>query len=300
MREADHFVASVGGSPTNLAIVATRLGIPSAVLSATGDDYAADLVLAQLANFGVDTTFIRRDPRGATSMALLATVSADEGERQFYRQNPADALLEPAVAGELPWESLDTVAVSADSLANGSTPQAVRRITETARDLSLNVWWDLDLRESTWSADRPYSSIVPTFVKSSDFVIGTEDEFAAYFGHATTDAPLVDAAIRGSGLRRVVLKRGAHGVSLYLDGQREFDMPAQSALPVCTVGGGDTTAGALIAARCAGWSWRDALELAMTAAAWTVEQPYCSTGFPSATDLDLKPLEFGERMEAER
>ena len=36
-----------------------------------------------------------------------------------------------------------------------------------------------------------------------------------------------------------------------------------------------------MAARMAGRTWPQSMELAMKAAAWTVSQPYCSTGFPT-------------------
>lgn len=110
MADTATFRASVGGSPTNIAIVARRLGVPAAVLSAAGTDPAGDVVLSQLGATGVDTRWIGRLPAGSTSMAILATLSADQVERQFYRHDPTDAHVGPQAVPGLPWDSLRLVA----------------------------------------------------------------------------------------------------------------------------------------------------------------------------------------------
>ena len=67
MRDARTFVASVGGSPTDIAIVSQRLGVPAAGLTATGDDFAGQLVRRQLTDEGVDVRWVQTVPGAATS-----------------------------------------------------------------------------------------------------------------------------------------------------------------------------------------------------------------------------------------
>lgn len=290
LRDAEHFRASVGGSPTNIAIAARNLGIRTAVLSAVGADYAGELVLRKLAAFGVCIDLIANDVGGATSLALLSTVSPDAGERQFYRADPADTHLQVDAARRIRWGSLRAVALSADSLAAGTTPTLVDRVANEARARAIDVWWDLDLRMNSWTGPDHYAATVSRYIAPDDFVIGTEDEFRTYFSIAAEDSASIDQALRASGLRNIILKRGPLGAALYLDGVRELDAPALTSSPVCTVGGGDAAAGAVIAGRAAGLDWPRALKLSMQAAAWAVGQPYCSTGLPLATDLGIAPL----------
>jgi 5-dehydro-2-deoxygluconokinase len=289
MAQASTFRGTVGGSPTNIAIVAARLGLPSAVLSAVGADYAGELVRNQLAATGVCTDWVLTRP-GSTSMALLATLAADVGERQFYRHDPADTHVDPSVVPALPWASLEAIAVSADALARGQMADTVSTVIAQAHRHAIAVWCDLDLRPSTWADPGDYAQAVRPVVEDASVIVGTEDEFAALFGLDADDTAGVENALLSAAFGQVVLKRGAQGAALYIDGREQVAVPAQAVHPVCTVGGGDATAGSLIAARLNGADWPDALRLAMRVAAWTVEQPYCSTGFPTLADLGLADL----------
>lgn len=290
--EATSFRASVGGSPTNTAIVAQRLGMPAAVLSATGSDYAGELVVNQLADFGVSTAWVQRLPSGSTSLALLATLSADEGERQFYRDDPADAKVDAAIVPDLPWDSLRVVALSADALARGSMAETVAAVAKEAGRRGVPVWWDLDLRPSSWPDRATYAKTVRPAIAGATVVIGTEDEFAHLVDQDLADATTIRTAAQESRVQDVVLKLGSAGAMLISEAEPDLTVGAVSAAPVCTVGGGDATAGTLVAARSAGLSWKESLELSMRVAGWTVEQPFCSTGFPNLCDLGLDPL-FG-------
>ena len=110
---------------------------------------------------------------------LLATLDPDRGERQFYRDNPADFYVVPTVVDALPWESLRAVVVSADALAAGHMASTAAVVAQTAADRGVQVWWDLDLRSTSWTG-RKYADVVPVAVEGTAVVVGTEEEFAAF------------------------------------------------------------------------------------------------------------------------
>lgn len=288
--DATEYIASVGGSPANIAIVARRLGLSTAILSATGADFNGQFVRNQLRRHGVNTDWVLESPDGATSLALLSTLGVDRGERQFYRDDPADTHVDPSVVEDLPWSSLRAVVLSADALATGPMADTVAAVAHAAFDHGIEVWWDLDLRPNSWADARAYSAVVAAQVDRRAVVIGTEEEFAAFLDIEELSIDQFERAIRERGLTTAILKRGAKGATLYVDGSSAIEVAALSAEPVCTVGAGDATAGALVAARIAGKTWEQALNLAMVVAAWTVGQPYCSTGFPTPEDLGIEPL----------
>ena len=61
--EARHFVKSIGGSPTNVAVALARLGRRAAVFTKVGDDALGDYARTALAEeFGVDTRFVGTHP----------------------------------------------------------------------------------------------------------------------------------------------------------------------------------------------------------------------------------------------
>src|SRR5437879_2072167 len=84
------FAAYVGGSPTNIAVGAQRLGLRTAVLTAVGEDPVGDFILKFLKDEGVETKFIPRKPGTRTSAVVLGIEPPDKFPLVYYRDNCAD------------------------------------------------------------------------------------------------------------------------------------------------------------------------------------------------------------------
>src|SRR6266404_3781592 len=84
------FAAYVGGSPTNIAVGAQRLGLKAAVITAVGDDPVGDFILNFLVKEGVATKFIPRKPGTRTSAVVLGIEPPDKFPLVYYRDNCAD------------------------------------------------------------------------------------------------------------------------------------------------------------------------------------------------------------------
>ena len=88
------FAAYVGGSPTNIAVGARRLGLRSAVLTAVGEDPVGDFILKFLKDEGVDSSYITRKPVTRTSAVVLGIEPPDKFPLVYYRDNCADNQLD--------------------------------------------------------------------------------------------------------------------------------------------------------------------------------------------------------------
>src|SRR5437867_3336373 len=88
--EIKSFAAYVGGSPTNIAVGAQRLGLRTAVLTAVGEDPVGDFILHFLNKEGVETKFIPRKPGTRTSAVVLGIEPPDKFPLVYYRDNCAD------------------------------------------------------------------------------------------------------------------------------------------------------------------------------------------------------------------
>ena len=85
LAEVEGFDTAVGGSPVNIAIGVSRLGLKSATLTAVGEDGIGDFVLRYLDNEGVATDYIPRKPNTRTGLAILAIQPPDKFPLVFYR-----------------------------------------------------------------------------------------------------------------------------------------------------------------------------------------------------------------------
>src|SRR5438067_13612939 len=77
LHAARSFQKAVGGSPTNVAIAAARLGRRAAVYTKVGSDPFGDVVIAELEEFGVDTRFVGTSVGALTPLAF-ATLDPPE------------------------------------------------------------------------------------------------------------------------------------------------------------------------------------------------------------------------------
>ena len=70
LKDTTGFVKNVGGSPTNIAVAMSRLGLKVGLISAVSDDQLGHFVLDYLKNHQIDTQFISIDNTGNTRTSI--------------------------------------------------------------------------------------------------------------------------------------------------------------------------------------------------------------------------------------
>src|SRR5437764_2519106 len=83
------FEKSIGGSPTNVAVAAARLGHAAAVFTKVGADPFGEYVKAKLASFGVDIRFVGTHPTLRTPLAFAVLDPPEDPPILFYREPTA-------------------------------------------------------------------------------------------------------------------------------------------------------------------------------------------------------------------
>src|SRR5580698_1856460 len=71
LEDMGSFAKYIGGSPTNTAIGAARLGLRAALITRVGADHFGRFILEELAREGVDTRGVITDPKRLTALAIL-------------------------------------------------------------------------------------------------------------------------------------------------------------------------------------------------------------------------------------
>src|SRR5215212_6876339 len=89
LAEVKTFAKSLGGSATNVAVAAARLGHRSAVITRVGDDGFGPYVRAALEGFGVDARYVGTDPDLRTPLAFCEIHPPDDFPLLFYREPKA-------------------------------------------------------------------------------------------------------------------------------------------------------------------------------------------------------------------
>ena len=283
--EPQRFQKSIGGTATNVAVAAARLGHQAAVFTKVGADPFGDYVRAKLAGFGVDTRFVGTDPDLRTPLAFAALTPPDDPELVFYRVPRApDMQLTP---GDIDVEAVRTVAVF--WVAGSSMAEEPARSTVTgllaARSRAQHTVLDLDYRASLWADPDDARRLIGGAVDAATVAIGNRAECAVAVGTAEPD----EAARRllDRGVEIAVVKMGADGV-LVASAEGADVVPPRPVEVVCGLGAGDAFGGAFVHGLLAGWPPARSVAYANAAGAIVASRLLCADAMP--TDAEIVEL----------
>ena len=88
------FDAFVGGSPLNIAVATSRLGIKTSLLTGVGNDKVGEFIIDFLKREKVNTKTITVKEGSRTSAAVLGIQPPDNFPLVFYRDNAADSMID--------------------------------------------------------------------------------------------------------------------------------------------------------------------------------------------------------------
>lgn len=282
LEDVETFRTYLGGSPTNVAVAATRHGRRSAVVTGIGDDPFGRIVRRALARFGVDDRFVVERAGLHTPLAFCEMFPPDHFPIYFYRDNAPDMTITPtevdlgAVGGaSVFWATV--TGLSAEP-SRAATLAALR-----ARDRRAFTVLDLDYRPMLWPSREDARGHVQQAMRHVDVVVGNLDEFDTAVG--TREAKAAAEAARSAGVRLAVVKKGPEGV-LALDGDGFVEVPPVPVTVVNGLGAGDAFGGALCHGLLAGWPLERVLRFANAAGAHVATQVACSEAMPTPGQVE--------------
>ena len=277
------FSKSVGGSPTNVAVAAARLGRRAAIVTKVGDDGFGQYVLNRLQGWGVVTDHVRTQTGGQTPLALAALDPPETPQVAFYRGPAApDTTLE---ASDLPDEVVRDCGllwISQGALAQGSTADACLTWLDR-RGRSAHTVLDLDYRAALWPDVATARAAAQGAIARSTVVVGNREECAVAVGTGEPDAAA--DALLSAGVSLAIVKLGADG-SLLATADGRWRIPPVTVPVVCGLGAGDAFGGALSHGLLSGWDVPRIGRFANASGAYVSARLTCADAMPSVADLD--------------
>jgi 5-dehydro-2-deoxygluconokinase len=286
------FDAYVGGSPTNIAVGSQRLNVRTALLTAVGADPVGDFILHFLEQEGVETRFIPRKPGARSSAAVLGIEPPDRFPLVFYRDNAADVQLTLDDVLASPIDESRAFEFAGTNLSREPSRSATFFAVERARLAGATVFFDLDFRADQWQDPRAFGVNVRAILSQTDIVFGTEEEVKAavltkssqlQIAHSQISAPDVrgdlDTAIAtllARGPKALVVKRGAHGASIFLAEGQRIDAPGFPVEIYNVLGAGDAFAAGFIYGYLHGWDWYKSARMGNACGAIVVTRHGCA------------------------
>jgi 5-dehydro-2-deoxygluconokinase len=285
MTEVSTLRKSVGGTSTNVAVAAARLGHRAAAVTKVGDDQFGRYIAHALEHtFGVDTRWVSIDPDLKTPLAFAELDPPEDPTLIFYREprapdqnlRPDDVDLDVVCEVPLFW-------VPASRFAWEPSRSTVAELLR-ARGRRPHTVLDLDWRPMFWESPAAATEQIAPMLDHVTVAIGNLDECEIAVG--TRDADEAADRLLARGLEVAVVKLGGDGVMVAAaDGTREL-IPPFLVDVVCGLGSGDAFGGAFCHGLLNGWDLVRTVEYGNAAGAIVAGRLMCADAMPTVDEVD--------------
>ncbi|AZS87148.1 5-dehydro-2-deoxygluconokinase [Streptomyces griseoviridis] len=273
----------LGGSATNVAVAAARLGRATAVVTRTGDDPFGTYLHEELRRFGVDDRWVTPVQDLPTPVTFCEVFPPDDFPLYFYRRPKAPDL-------QIDAEDLDLDAIAAARVfwvtGTGLSEEPSRTATLTAlahRAKAGTTVFDLDWRPMFWSDPDEARPFYREALRHTTVAVGNLDEVEVATGvrepHAAARA-LLDA-----GVELAVVKQGPKGVLAVSRTGESAEVPPLPVDVLNGLGAGDAFGGALCHGLLAGHDLETIMRDANAAGAIVASRLECSSAMPTAEEI---------------
>ena len=256
-----------GGTTSNLACAASRIGLKVAVYGRLGDDEYATILQSSFADFGVNTEYL--DTSKHSHSALAITMLSASGEKSIiFVPKEAHVLDETRLR-----EAIRQTRILYAMPYNLAELETLSRI---AREEGTLVAIDIE------AAVAPDSVAMLERISCADIVFFNESGFVAGTGKKPHQESM--AKLLAAGPQLVVVTLGADGV-IAVSKNSFAKQSAFKADVVDTTGAGDTFNAAFLTAYIEKQTLQDALHFSCAAASKTVSTLGARTGMPTRDEI---------------
>ncbi|MET0767768.1 MAG: 5-dehydro-2-deoxygluconokinase [Aeromicrobium sp.] len=283
LEDVTTFAKFLGGSATNVAVAASRLGHRSAVVTRTGDDPFGRFIHRELVGFGVDDQYVTPVASLPTPVVFCEIFPPDDFPLYFYREPKAPDL-------EIHVDELDFDAIRAADIfwvtVTGLSQEPSREATLAAleaRGKRGTTVLDLDYRPMFWESAELATTQVQAALPHVTVAVGNREECEVAVGE--TDPQSAAKALRAAGVELAIVKQGPAGV-LGVRGDEHVVVPPVAVDVVNGLGAGDAFGGSLVHGLLNDWDLTRMLSFANAAGAYVAGQLSCADAMPTVDQVD--------------
>ncbi|WP_033294769.1 5-dehydro-2-deoxygluconokinase [Amycolatopsis jejuensis] len=283
LAEVTTFAKSLGGTATNVAVAAARLGRRTAVLTKVGADGFGTYVRQALTGFGVTADHVGTADDLHTPVVFCELNPPADPPLLFYRSPIAPDLT--LTEADVPWDVVREVPllwVTGTGVSVEPARTTQRKILE-ARGRRAHTVADLDHRPMFWPDVETARAEIGWMLDHVTAAVGNRAEAEVAVGTADPD----EAADRmlARGLRLAMIKKGAEGV-LVATPEGRWTVPPQPVDVVCGLGAGDGFGGALVHGLLSGWEPVRIAQYANAAGALVASRLACADAMPTVPEIE--------------
>lgn len=212
----------LGGSPTNVAMNSSRLGLKSVLVATVGNDGFGAYIFGRLAEVGVNADYVKRIDTKPTSVIF---VSRTEGTPDFIPFRKADyCITEDQIKNEL-LQNTKIFHTTCFALSKEPAQSTILKKAEEAFNLGCKLSIDLNYAKKIWESKDKALKVVRAYCKFNPLVKISEDDMSRLFEKEVSHQEIFDF-FHNEGVDTVCLTLGGDGVKLSQRNQGIIQLPA--------------------------------------------------------------------------
>jgi len=259
IRETEDYHRYLGGSPTNVASNAARLGLKAVLVAACGNDGLGNFSIQKLQERKVITAQISQLNTASTSVIL---VSKSTGTPDFIPYRDADFQIESSQISEDLLKSAKIYHTTSFALSKKPAQETIVENAKKAKVFGLQTSIDINFSERIWPDRDEAKHVFSDYLATDPFVKLSEDDCFRFFAEAKSEDFIFDY-FHGLGASTICLTKGKDGVVL---SDKATGIIRKDALPVAgikdTTGAGDAFWTGFLYAKLQKKNWIETIEIA--------------------------------------
>lgn len=198
----------LGGSPTNVAVNASRLGLNAVLVASCGDDGLGDYVVRKLKSNNVNTKQIRKSETMPTSV-IFVSKSTETPDFIPYRQADCEIY-----ESQLPDEIIANAKIfhtTCFALSKNPARQTILNRAQKAAELGLKLSIDINFSERIWPDREEAKLVLKEYLANDPLVKLSEDDCYRLFA-AVKSEDYIFEYFHNLGASTICLTKGKNGV----------------------------------------------------------------------------------------
>lgn len=212
----------LGGSPTNVAVNAARLGLKSVLVATCGQDGLGEYIVRKLKANNVITSHVRKSESEPTSVIF---VSKSTGTPDFIPYREADYQIDQSQITDELLESAKIFHTTCFALSKNPARTTILESAKKAKALGAQTSIDINFSERIWPNREEAKEVLREYLSTNPLVKLSEDDCYRLFAEAKTEDYIFEY-FHELGASTICLTKGKDGVVL---SDKKFGMFHQKA-----------------------------------------------------------------------
>ncbi|MEU3646682.1 5-dehydro-2-deoxygluconokinase [Lentzea sp. NPDC034063] len=283
LAQVSTFAKSLGGTATNVAVAAARLGRRAGVLTKVGPDGFGTYVREALEGFGVSSKYVGTSPDLLTPVVFCELNPPADPPLLFYRLPTAPDM----TIGEddVPWSLTREVPLLwvTGTGVSAEPSRTSQRMMLANRARSGHTVLDLDYRPMFWPDVETARAEIGWMLDHVTVAVGNRTECEIAVG--TSDPDEAADRLLARGISLALVKKGAEGV-LVATPEGRWTVEPNPVEVVCGLGAGDAFGGSVVHGLLSGWDPVKIARYANAAGAIVASRLACADAMPDQEEIE--------------